>query len=117
MIWRIYHNPRCSKSRAVLAALREAGKEPEVVDYLKTPPSREELATLAARSGLGARGLLRRKGAPYDELGLDDPSITDERLVALMVEHPALIERPIVVAGERVALCRPPEKLQELLGS
>ncbi len=111
----IYHNPKCGTSRNVLAALREAGHEPEVIEYLKDPPSRERLIELLAAMGMRPRELLRRKGTPYDELGLDDPSLSDDQLIDQMIAHPILIERPIVVKGERAKLCRPKETLSELL--
>jgi len=111
----IYHNPKCGTSRNVLAMIRERGEEPEVIEYLKTPPSRERLKELLAAMGMAPRDLLRRKGTPYDELGLDDPKWTDDQLVELMVQHPILIERPIVVSGKGVRLCRPKEKALEVL--
>lgn len=110
----IYHNPKCGTSRTVLAAIREAGIEPEVIEYLKAPPSRARLAELAEASGAGVRGLLRRRGTPYDELGLDDPAWTDDRLLDAMLEHPILIERPIVVTDKGVRLCRPADRLGEI---
>lgn len=115
MSWRIFHNPKCGTSRKVLAALQEAGKEPEVVEYLKTPPDAAELTALLARMGVGPRALLRRKGTPYDELGLDDPKWSDAELIAFMAAHPILIERPVVDTGTTARLCRPVERLQELL--
>jgi len=111
----IYHNPKCGTSRNVLAMIRERGEEPEVIEYLKPPPSRERLKELLAAMGMAPRDLLRRKGTPYDELGLDDPKWTDDQLVELMVQHPILIERPIVVSGKGVRLCRPKEKALEVL--
>jgi len=111
----IYHNPSCTTSRKVLAAIRETGAEPRVIEYLKTPPSRAELKSLLSRMGITPRALLRRRGTPYDELGLDDPKKTDEALVDAMLAHPILMERPIVVTARGVRLCRPPEKLTELL--
>ncbi len=115
MAWRIYHNPKCGTSRNVLGILRDAGKDPEVVEYLKTPPSRDELVSMIERMGGGVRALLRRRGTPYDELGLDDPKWSDGQLIDFMLEHPILMERPVVVAGDRVKLCRPKEQVQELL--
>jgi arsenate reductase len=91
----IYHNPACSTSRNVLAMIRRSGEEPEVIEYLKTPPSREKLKALIAAMGVSPRDILRRKGTPYDELGLDDPKWTEE-LIGFMIEHPILINRPIV---------------------
>lgn len=110
----IYHNPACGTSRKVLAAIRAAGVEPRVVEYLKTPPSRTELKSLLQRMGLTVRGLLRRRGAPYDELGLDDPKKTDATLIDAILAHPILMERPIVVTQRGARLCRPPEKLAEI---
>jgi arsenate reductase (glutaredoxin) len=110
----IYHNPSCTTSRKVLAAIRAAGTEPRVVEYLKTPPSREELKSLLERMGMTPRALLRRRGTPYEELGLDDPKKTDAALIDAMLAHPVLIERPIVVTERGVRLCRPVEKLAEI---
>ena len=111
----IYHNPSCTTSRKVLAAIRAAGTEPRVVEYLKTPPSRAELKSLLDRMGMTPRALLRRRGTPYDELGLDDPKKTDAALIDAMLTQPILIERPIVVTDRGVRLCRPPDKLAEIL--
>jgi arsenate reductase (glutaredoxin) len=111
----IYHNPACSTSRNVLAMLRASGEEPEVIEYLKTPPSRERLKELLAALGMNPRQLLRRKGTPYDELGLDDPKWTDDELIELMLAHPILIERPIVVAPKGTVLARPSEKVLDIL--
>jgi arsenate reductase (glutaredoxin) len=111
----IYHNPSCTTSRKVLAAIREAGVEPRVIEYLKAPPSRAELKSLLGRMGMTPRALLRRRGTPYDALGLDDPTQSDEALVDAMLAHPVLIERPIVVTERGVRLCRPVEKLAEIL--
>ena len=113
--WKIYHNPKCGTSRNVLGMLREAGKDPEVVEYLETPPGRDELVSMIERMGGGVRALLRRRGTPYDALGLDDPKWSDDQLIDFMVAHPILMERPVVVAGEKVKLCRPKEQVQELL--
>jgi arsenate reductase len=110
----IYHNPSCTTSRKVLAAIRAAGTEPRVVEYLKTPPSRAELKSLLERMGMTPRALLRRRGTPYEELGLDDPKKTDAALLDAMLTHPVLIERPIVVTERGVRLCRPVEKLAEI---
>jgi arsenate reductase (glutaredoxin) len=112
----IYHNPSCTTSRKVLAAIRASGTEPRVVEYLKTPPSRADLKSLLDRMGMTPRGLLRRRGTPYDELGLDDPKKTDAALMEAMLAHPILIERPIVVTERGVRLCRPVEKLAEIFG-
>jgi arsenate reductase len=111
----IYHNPRCGTSRKVLQALREAGIEPRVVTYLETPPDRATLRALLAAMDMPARALLRTKEVPYRELGLADPARTEAELIAAMVEHPILIERPIVVTGKGTRLCRPAERLQEIL--
>jgi arsenate reductase (glutaredoxin) len=111
----IYHNPSCTTSRKVLAAIRATGAEPRVVEYLKTPPSRAELKSLLDRMGMTPRTLLRRRGTPYDELGLDDPKKTDAALIDAMLTQPILIERPIVVTERGVRLCRPPDKLAEIL--
>jgi arsenate reductase (glutaredoxin) len=111
----IYHNPACGTSRNVLAMIRNSGEEPRVIEYLKTPPTREELAELIRRMGLRPRDLLRRKSAPYEALGLDDPKFSDETLIDLMIEHPILINRPIVVTPLGVKLCRPSETVLEIL--
>jgi arsenate reductase (glutaredoxin) len=111
----IYHNPSCSTSRKVLAAIRETGIAPRVIEYLKTPPSRAELGSLLSRMGMTPRALLRKRGTPYEELGLDDPKKSDAALIDAMMAHPILIERPIVVTKRGVRLCRPPEKLAEIL--
>ncbi len=111
----ILHNPACGTSRAVLALLRERGAEPEVVEYLRTPPNREALAGLIRRTGLPVRAVLRRKGTPHDALGLDDPSLTDDELLDAMVAHPILIERPIVATPLGARLCRPPESVLGIL--
>jgi arsenate reductase len=111
----IYHNPKCGTSRNVLAMIRQSGAEPEIIEYLKTPPSRERLIELIAAMGLTPRQVLRRKGTPYDELKLDDPEWTHEALIDLMLQHPILIERPIVVTPKGVRLCRPAETVREIL--
>ena len=115
MPFTIYHNPKCGTSRNVLAALREAGHEPQVIEYLKTPPSRETLESLIERAGEGARGLLRAKEPLVKELGLDGADVTDAAIIDAMMAHPVLINRPIVVSGSAVKLCRPSETVQELL--
>jgi arsenate reductase (glutaredoxin) len=112
----IYHNPSCTTSRKVLAAIRAGGTEPRVVEYLKAPPSRVELQSLLERMGMAPRALLRRRGTPYEELGLDDPEKSDAALIEAMLAHPILIERPIVVTERGVRLCRPVEKLAEIFG-
>lgn len=111
---RIYHNNRCSKSRATLALLEERGGPVEVIHYLDTPPSASELATLLKQLGMTPRQLLRTGEAEYQELGLADPGIDDERLIAAMIAHPKLIERPIVVANGKAKLGRPPEAVLDL---
>jgi arsenate reductase (glutaredoxin) len=112
----IYHNPNCGTSRKVLGVLREAGLEPKVVEYLKTPPSREELVSLLSRMGKTPRQILRRKGTPYDELGLDDPAKSDDSLIDAILAHPILLERPVVVTALGVRLCRPAEEVAGLIG-
>lgn len=111
----IYHNPACGTSRNVLAALREAGYEPEVVEYLKTPPDRKRLKALLKAMGKGVRDILRKRGAPYEELGLDDLTLSDEALFDAIEKHPILIERPIVSIGGAAALCRPADTVQALI--
>ena len=111
----IYHNPSCGTSRNTLALLRHAGLEPTVSEYLKTPPSKDELRALIAAMGIPARDLLRRKGTPYDELQLDDPKWIDKDLLEFMVNHPILINRPIVTTSRGTKLCRPSEEVLELL--
>lgn len=111
----IYHNPDCGTSRNTLAMIRNAGVEPHVIEYLKTPPSRTMLEQLSARMGISARDLLREKGTPYAELGLDDPALSDDQLLDAMMAHPILINRPIVVTPEGVRLCRPSEDVLDLL--
>ena len=113
---KIYHNPRCSKSRATLALLQDAGLEPEIVLYLADPPSAKELTELLAAMNLSPRALIRTKEAPYKELNLADESLSDDALIAKMVANPILIDRPIVVQGEDARLCRPPERVFELIG-
>jgi arsenate reductase (glutaredoxin) len=111
----IFHNPACGTSRKVLGMIRDSGAEPVVVQYLKTPPDVAMLTDLLSRMGIGARDLLRAKEAPYAELGLDDPAKTEAELIAAMVAHPILINRPIVVTPEAVRLCRPAELVQPML--
>ncbi len=111
----IFHNPACGTSRNVLALIRNSGVEPTVVEYLQTPPSRAQLAALIAAMGLPVRGLLRRKGTPYDELRLDETHWTDDQLLDCMLQHPILIERPIVVTPLGTRLCRPSEAVLDLL--
>lgn len=111
----IYHNPACGTSRNTLALIRATGTEPRVIHYLDTPPSREELVALMERMGIAPRDLLRQKGTPYAELGLDDPALTDDQLVDAMIAHPILINRPIVVGPKGVKLCRPSEAVLSVL--
>jgi len=111
----IYHNPRCSKSRQALSLLREAGVAPTIVEYLKTPPSESELARLLEMLGLEPRELMRRKEREYRELGLDDQALGRDALIRAIHEHPKLLERPVVVRGDRAVLGRPPERVRELL--
>jgi arsenate reductase len=111
----IYHNPACGTSRTVLAALREAGLDPKVIEYLKTPPDRKTLKDLLKRMGKRPRDILRKRGTPYEELGLGEPSLTDEQILDAIEKHPILIERPIVIVDEKVALCRPAEIVKTLI--
>ena len=111
----IYHNPACTTSRKVLGMIRDAGVEPRVVEYLKTPPSRTELLDLLRRMNMTPRQLLRRRGTPYEELGLGDSAKTDEALIDAILAHLILMERPVVVGPRGVRLCRPPERVQEVL--
>lgn len=111
----IYHNPDCGTSRNVLALIRNAGIEPNVIEYLKTPPTRDELRGLLARMGITVRALLREKGTPYRGLGLDDPSLSDDQLLDAMLAHPVLINRPIVVTPRAVRLARPSEAVLDIL--
>ena len=112
----IYHNPRCSKSRATLDLIHDHGAEPQVIEYLQNPPSAAELERLLTLLDLEPRDLMRRKEDLYKELGLDDPKLDRKTLIAAMVAHPRLIERPIVVTGNGAALGRPPENVLPLLG-
>ena len=111
----IWHNPKCATSRKVLDAIRAAGISPEVVDYVKTPPSAAAIRGVLKAMGLKPRALLRRKDTPYEELGLDDPELSEAALIAAMHEHPILIERPVVQTEKGTRLCRPPERLNEIL--
>jgi arsenate reductase (glutaredoxin) len=113
----IYHNPACGTSRNVLGLIRNSGEEPVIIEYLKNPPSRQELVSLIGRMGIPVRDLLRRKGTPYDELKLDDPSLTDDQLIDAMMAHPILINRPIVVTPRGVKLCRPSEAVLDILSN
>ena len=111
----IYHNPRCGTSRNTLAMIRNTGAEPNVIEYLKNPPTRETLVALIAAAGLGVRGIERAKEAVFTELGLDDPAKTDDELIDAMMAHPILINRPIVVTPLGVRLCRPSEAVLDIL--
>ena len=111
----IYHNPACGTSRNALAMIRNAGIEPQVIEYVQDPPSREVLVDLIARAGLTPRQLLREKGTPFAELGLDDETIGDDALIDAMMAHPILINRPLVVSPLGVKLCRPSEEVLDLL--
>ncbi len=111
----IYHNPACGTSRNALAMIRASGTEPEVIEYLKTPPSRERLLELIASMGVTARDILRKKGTPYLELGLNDFSLSEAALIDAMMQHPVLINRPIVVTAKGVKLCRPSELVLSIL--
>jgi arsenate reductase (glutaredoxin) len=111
----IYHNPACGTSRNTLAMIRASGEEPVVIEYLTDPPSRDRLREMIAALGIAPRDLLRRKGTPYAELGLDDPSLTDGQLLDAMLAHPILIERPIVETPKGTRLCRPSEAVLDLL--
>ena len=111
----IYHNPACGTSRNVLAMIRNSGEEPTVVEYLKTPPDRATLETLVAAMGVPVREVLRQKGTPYDELGLAGPQWSDAQLLDFMLQHPILINRPIVVTPLGIRLCRPSELVLDLL--
>ncbi len=110
----IFHNPACGTSRNVLALIRNSGEEPRIVEYLRTPPSRDELVSLIARIGKPVRDVLR-KGTPYDELGLDNPALTDDALIDAMMTHSILINRPVVVTEKGVKLCRPSETVLGIL--
>ncbi|MEA9565903.1 MULTISPECIES: arsenate reductase (glutaredoxin) [Xanthomonas] len=111
----VYHNPACGTSRNTLEMMRQSGEDPVVIEYLQAPPTREKLVELLAAMGMSPRELLRQKGTPYAELGLDNPALTNEQLVDAMMAHPILINRPIVVSDRGVALCRPSEKVLALL--
>lgn len=112
---RIYHNPRCSKSRQTLELLQDKHLQPDIIEYLNTPPSMAELERILKMLGLQARQLLRTKEAEYKELGLDNPELSNQHLIKVMVDHPKLIERPIVVYKGKAAIGRPPEAVLEIL--
>lgn len=111
----IYHNPRCGTSRNTLAMIRNSGEEPVVIEYLKTPPTRDQLVALIAAAGLGVRGIMRAKEKLFGELGLADPAVSDEALIDAMMAHPILINRPIVVTQLGTRLCRPSEVVLDIL--
>jgi len=111
----MYHNPQCATSRNVLALIRNTGVEPEVIEYLKTPPSRDKLLELLGQMGINVRALLRQKGTPFDELGLGDEALTDDALLDAIVTHPILMNRPIVVTPLGARLCRPSEAVLDIL--
>ena len=111
----IYHNPDCGTSRNVLALIRNSGEEPHIIEYVKTPPSRAELTDLIRRMGAAVRDVIRQKGTPYVELGLEDPALSDDALLDAMMAHPILINRPIVVTELGVKLCRPSETVLDIL--
>ena len=113
----IYHNPSCGTSRNTLALIRNSGVEPEVIEYVKNPPTREKLKQMIAKMGVGVRDILRQKGTPYDELGLGDASLTDDQLLDAMMKHPILINRPIVETALGTRLCRPSEAVLDILPS
>lgn len=111
----IYHNPRCSKSRQTLQLLQERGIEPEIIEYLKTPPGKTKLKEILKLLGMKPRELMRTKEAAYQEAGLDEEGLTEDQLIEAMIAHPVLIERPIVLAHGKAALGRPPEQVLEIL--
>lgn len=112
---KIYHNPRCTKSRETLALIRDAGVEPDVIEYLKTPPTAEEIEQVLELLGLEPQAIMRKKEALYKELGLHERDLSRDEAIAVLAEHPRLIERPIVVEGNRAIIGRPPENVHELL--
>jgi len=112
---KIYHNPRCGTSRTTLQILEERGLKPEIIEYLKTPPSRDELVALIKNAGLTVRGAMRSKEAVYQELGLDDEALSDDQLIDAIVAHPILMNRPFVVTGKGVRLCRPATEVDAIL--
>ena len=111
----VWHNPRCATSRKVLDMIRRTGVEPAIVDYVKTPPTPGDIKAVLKEMGLKPRALLRRRGTPYDALGLDDESLSDAALVAAMAAHPILIERPVVRTPKGTRICRPPERVKDIL--
>ncbi len=115
MVIKIYHNPRCSKSRQALQLLRDQGIEPHIIEYLKTPPNKAELDKILQMLDLEPRELMRKKEKEYQEAGLDNPDLSRDQLIQGMIDHPKLIERPIVIKGDTAALGRPPEQVLEIL--
>lgn len=111
----IFHNPRCSKSRATLELLKNNKQEPEIIEYLKSPPSRDQLVTILEQLGMKPRDLMRKHEAPYKENNMDDPSLSHDKLIDLMIQNPVLIERPIVIHQDKVAIGRPPENILKIL--
>jgi arsenate reductase len=111
----IFHNPRCSKSRETLKLLEARGLQPRIIEYLRRPPTADELREILQRLGIGARELMRRKEAQYKEAGLDNPELSEEALIEAIAAHPQIMERPVVIAGNKAALGRPPEKVLEIL--
>ena len=111
----VYHNPKCGTSRGVLQLLADNGHTPTVIEYLKTPPDRDRLEWMIAQMGVPVREMMRQKGSPYHDLGLDDPTVSDADLITHMLAEPILINRPIVVVGDQVRLCRPSETVLELI--
>lgn len=111
----IYHNPDCGTSRNTLAMIRQSGEEPEIIEYLQRPPPREKLVALISAMAISPRDLLRKKGTPYAELGLDDPILSDDQLIDQMLVHPILINRPIVETAKGARLCRPSEAVLDIL--
>jgi arsenate reductase len=111
----IWHNPKCATSRKVLELIRKQGVEPHIVDYVKTPPSAAEIKAVLKEAGLSPRELLRRRGTPYEDLGLDNPGKSDAQLLEAMAKHPILIERPVVRTAKGTRLCRPVERLRDIL--
>jgi arsenate reductase len=112
---KIYHNPRCSKSRQTLSLIKEHGAEPDIIEYLKHPPDKSQLKKILHQLGMKPRDLVRKKEPEYKQLHLDDPALSDEQLLDAMVQHPKLIERPIVISGNKAVLGRPPEKVLEII--
>ena len=111
----IYHNPRCSKSRQTLSLIHEQGVQPKIIEYLNQPPTKAQLKTILAQLGITPRELIRKKEAEYKQYHLDNPELTDDQLIEAMIQHPKLLERPIVVNGAKAALGRPPENVLEIL--